>query len=205
MLESSDSYSSFVSKPPYFLPCYRGHSYIKILSGVWVWNNSLRLYHRQYLCVSGIITIDILDGKPQTPDGLVYSYLVKKIMQPFKVQANPPKPKAVGYGKDEKPATPIAKMTKGGIKLRERTAPLKYTVDDDLNLTDDDDDDVPFPTTRQVIEEWLPEVDSYIQTFLLDLFLSQHSLTSAGWIFHRSEVDIFAKSFLDLSMLNECS
>ena len=121
-------------------------------------------------CVSGIITIDILDGKPQTPDGLVYSYLVKKIMQPFKVQANPPKPKAVGYGKDEKPATPIAKMTKGGIKLRERTAPLKYTVDDDLNLTDDDDDDVPFPTTRQVIEEWLPEVDSYIQTFLLDLF-----------------------------------
>ncbi|XP_065066194.1 nucleosome-remodeling factor subunit BPTF-like [Rhopilema esculentum] len=105
----------------------------------------------------GIITIDILDGKPQTPDGLVYSYLVKKIMQPFKVQANPPKPKAVGNSKDEKPATPIAKMTKGGIRLRERTAPLKYTVDDDLNLTDDDDDDVPFPTTRQVIEEWLPE------------------------------------------------
>ena len=47
----------------------------------------------------------------------------------------------------------------GGIKLRERTAPLKYTVDDDLNLSDDDDDDnVPFPTTRQVIVEWLHEV-----------------------------------------------
>jgi len=42
--------------------------------------------------------------------------------------------------------------------MRERTAPLKYTVDDDLNLSDDDDDDnVPFPTTRQVIVEWLHE------------------------------------------------
>ena len=47
----------------------------------------------------------------------------------------------------------------GGIRLRERTVPLKYTVDDDLNLSDDDDDDdVPFPTTRQVTVEWLPEV-----------------------------------------------
>lgn len=99
-----------------------------------------------------------MDGKPRTPDGLVYTYLVKKTMQPFKVQPNPPKPKPQILGQEQRPATPVAKTTKGGIKLRERTAPMKYTVDDDFNLSDSDDDDVPFPTTRQVIEEWLPEV-----------------------------------------------
>ena len=63
--------------------------------------------------VIGIITVEILDGKPQTADGLVYSYLVKKIMQPFKVQSNPPKPKPAVTEKEQRPSTPTAKTTKG--------------------------------------------------------------------------------------------
>ena len=59
--------------------------------------------------------MEILDGKPQTADGLIYSYLVKKVMQPFKIQVNPPKPKAVTTDKDQRPSTPIAKTTKGNF------------------------------------------------------------------------------------------
>lgn len=57
--------------------------------------------------------MEILDGKPQTTDGLVYTYLVKKTMQPFKVQVNPPKPKSIEPDKDQRPSTPVAKTTKG--------------------------------------------------------------------------------------------
>lgn len=57
--------------------------------------------------------MEILDGKPQTADGLVYTYLVKKTMQPFKVQVNPPRPKPVLSEKDQRPSTPVAKTTKG--------------------------------------------------------------------------------------------
>ena len=70
--------------------------------------SSHQLYHS-----TGIITVEILDGKPETADGLVYSYNVKKIMQPFKIQVNPPKPKAVTGDKEQRPSTPVAKTTKG--------------------------------------------------------------------------------------------
>ena len=106
-----------------------------------------------------MITVELLDGKPINSEGLRYKYLVKKTMQPFKVQPQAkPKP-LVQVPQITKTATPISKTTKGGIKLRERTAPLKYTVDDDYDLSDhESDDDEPFPTTRQVTETWQPEV-----------------------------------------------
>ena len=55
-----------------------------------------------------------------------------------------------------------------GIQLRERTAPLKYTIDNDYNSSSSEDDDngVPFPKERTITHSWLPEV---LYIYKLDL------------------------------------
>lgn len=47
-----------------------------------------------------------------------------------------------------------------GIKLRERTAPLKYTVDKDLETSSSEDEgDEPFPREKCTIDSWVNEVN----------------------------------------------
>ena len=46
-----------------------------------------------------------------------------------------------------------------GIKLRERTVPMKYTLDDNMSgSSSDDESGEPFPKERTVMETWINEV-----------------------------------------------
>ncbi|XP_047143323.1 nucleosome-remodeling factor subunit BPTF isoform X2 [Hydra vulgaris] len=105
----------------------------------------------------GIITIEIVEGKPARSDGLMYNYNVRKMYQPFKthkkVKLEKPLPKI------EVDTTPKSRSSATGIQLRERTAPLKYTIDNDFNSSSSEDDDngVPFPKERTITHSWHPE------------------------------------------------
>lgn len=47
-----------------------------------------------------------------------------------------------------------------GIRLRERTAPLKYTLDQDLvSSSSEDESSEPFPKERCIKETWIGEVE----------------------------------------------
>lgn len=109
----------------------------------------------------GVITVEILDGEPVYSDGRVYRYKVRKNYQPFKIYAKknkPDKDKLQNSKPDPASTTPKSRGSASGIKLRERVAPMKYTLDDDYSSSSSEDDSGEmFPKERVSLESWMHE------------------------------------------------
>jgi len=103
--------------------------------------------------LKGIITIEILDGEPISSNGLIYRYKIRKIYQPFKVRTKKSKPAS-----PKTPEPAVSRRSLIGINLRERTTPLKYTIDEDENLSSSEDENGEvFPKEKTTYEKWMVE------------------------------------------------
>ena len=90
---------------------------------------------------------------------LTHPQVLKKY-QPYKTnkKVKTEKEKVLNVVKSDD-STPKSRGSMSGIKLRERIAPMKYTLDDDYSTSSSEDESGEiFPKERSNVETWMHEV-----------------------------------------------